>query len=463
MILSSLRTKLFLLNILFVPLICFGQLEYHTGAKQEDNAYNQIQAYEESFRGSVPKSYSIKQYTPKVGNQLRFKHSVGWSIAYSTTILESIGYGRVNKSEITRSMKSPYFINMLLSDSVAVCESDISLSESLYLLSEFGIPGLLDYIDICPSGKNQKAIEKADKSNYFTYYKLFETNETTQQKAEKIKKKLVMDKPVIVGFHCPPSFVHAGEFWKPTELFDPKFPLQALTIVGFDDEKHGGAFEVMNSWGKDWGNEGFIWIPFEELDFLRYGFSVETSYGGDEPLNFSGAFRLELSDSSMVEVVQGRQRGLFNALVTEDNFAFRFKGESNKPVFVKAYYKGENGDVSQIYPTSSWRSSLLEHTFRSYNLPDADNYYTINNEIFFRLYFFISPGSLDETDFTGLIKNSDSMLDILRTADLDFSKNVVWDAEKGKYFSRLQEKDIIPMIVEFDIIKARKLVDDQSE
>ena len=34
-----------------------------------------------------------------------------------------------------------------------------------------------------------------------------------------------------------------------------------MTIVGYDDEKQ--AFKIMNSWGKGWGEEGYMWLNYE--------------------------------------------------------------------------------------------------------------------------------------------------------------------------------------------------------
>ena len=34
--------------------------------------------------------------------------------------------------------------------------------------------------------------------------------------------------------------------------------MHAMTIIGYDDNKYGGAFEVMNSWGEAFGNKGFV-------------------------------------------------------------------------------------------------------------------------------------------------------------------------------------------------------------
>jgi len=35
----------------------------------------------------------------------------------------------------------------------------------------------------------------------------------------------------------------------------------AMLVVGYDDTKK--AFKAVNSWGKNWGNNGFVWIDYK--------------------------------------------------------------------------------------------------------------------------------------------------------------------------------------------------------
>lgn len=48
----------------------------------------------------------------------------------------------------------------------------------------------------------------------------------------------------------------------------------AQCVVGYDDTKYGGSFLIMNSWGPEWGNNGFAWVRYP--DFKRY---VREAYG----------------------------------------------------------------------------------------------------------------------------------------------------------------------------------------
>jgi hypothetical protein len=49
-----------------------------------------------------------------------------------------------------------------------------------------------------------------------------------------------------------------------------------MTVIGYDDRKFGGAFQIMNSWGPEWGNNGVAWVRYG--DFKTY---VREAYGID--------------------------------------------------------------------------------------------------------------------------------------------------------------------------------------
>lgn len=40
----------------------------------------------------------------------------------------------------------------------------------------------------------------------------------------------------------------------------------AVTIVGYDDNRYGGAFKIMNSWGTSHGDGGYFWFPYNFMN-----------------------------------------------------------------------------------------------------------------------------------------------------------------------------------------------------
>ena len=39
----------------------------------------------------------------------------------------------------------------------------------------------------------------------------------------------------------------------------------AIHVVGYDKNRGAGAFQIQNSWGTDWGDAGYGWLPFDYL------------------------------------------------------------------------------------------------------------------------------------------------------------------------------------------------------
>ena len=82
----------------------------------------------------------------------------------------------------------------------------------------------------------------------------------------------------MVGMVAPNSFFMAAKVWEPQPQDDPLDPLlrgHALCIIGYDDKQHGGAFRVVNSFGKGWGEGGFCWITYRTMTrFARFGYRI---------------------------------------------------------------------------------------------------------------------------------------------------------------------------------------------
>ena len=82
----------------------------------------------------------------------------------------------------------------------------------------------------------------------------------------------------------------------PDDGGDTFYGYHAVTLVGYDDNMYGGAFRMVNSWGKNWGDNGYTWITYNwikqcaeegwEMTEKSPDFTVEvTSPNGGENFN----------------------------------------------------------------------------------------------------------------------------------------------------------------------------------
>jgi hypothetical protein len=81
---------------------------------------------------------------------------------------------------------------------------------------------------------------------------------------------------MVCGFYMQPMM--GQDVWNPTQddASMMGFGGHAQCVVGYDDAKYGGAFLIMNSWGPQWGNNGFTWVRYKHFQyFVREAYGLE--------------------------------------------------------------------------------------------------------------------------------------------------------------------------------------------
>lgn len=75
------------------------------------------------------------------------------------------------------------------------------------------------------------------------------------------KAALASHHPCVTAFDVPPDFGEVGRTGVWLDRGGKAVGAHAVLLWGYDDAR--GAFRVMNSWGADWGNDGWFWLPYE--------------------------------------------------------------------------------------------------------------------------------------------------------------------------------------------------------
>lgn len=105
------------------------------------------------------------------------------------------------------------------------------------------------------------------------YYRLDPPNTPTSTVLENIKTNLAANLPAMFGFSVyssiPPSGDGKGEIPYPSSG-DSLEGGHAVLAVGYDDNKKigskKGALLIRNSWGTEWGDRGYGWLPYAYVE-----------------------------------------------------------------------------------------------------------------------------------------------------------------------------------------------------
>lgn len=100
------------------------------------------------------------------------------------------------------------------------------------------------------------------------YIKLFQPTTRPQQKLYDLRKAITRGNPVIVELQINNEFknLRQARIWNPMEGDKTPAGTHYVVVVGYDENKK--MVEILNSWGREWGNNGYIWINYDDLGNL---------------------------------------------------------------------------------------------------------------------------------------------------------------------------------------------------
>lgn len=157
------------------------------------------------------------------------------------------------------------------------------LRTTMQAIAMFGIPPETYYpYDIAKYDEEPKAFHYAMSQNYqaLTYYRLDQYGATADQIIARIQTNILLNRAVMFGFVVYVTDDKKGHVLLPKGNQEMSGG-HAVVAVGYDNSyeilhpdgiKTVGAFKFANWWGKEWGDNGFGWIPYE---FIRLGIAVD--------------------------------------------------------------------------------------------------------------------------------------------------------------------------------------------
>ena len=262
---------------------------FATGGVLDPKEYAKAQVYEglteDDIRNPLPGFISLARYAPPRLNQGKQGSCVAWSAAYGAhTILASASTGMPAQQV---AFSPAYLYNQI---ALQGCQGSY-LERAMNAMRRKGrVPfNAFPYDENnCTRPVPSSLDGVAAQNRIHGFNRLTGGEDVSGLSIRAIKEHLATGAPVVIGMMVGGSFMDGmigRKLWEPTrsDYSMAGFGGHAMTVIGYDDRLAGGAFQIMNSWGPEWGDNGIGWVRY--ADFKHF---TREAYGID-PLPVQGA------------------------------------------------------------------------------------------------------------------------------------------------------------------------------
>ncbi len=346
----------------------FSQSGYNFNA----DTFKKASVYEgladDDTKNPLPESISLLRFAPDRQNQGQQGSCVAWSSVYAArTIVEAASTGQSGNN----TAYSPAFVYNQIG--LEGCQGAY-IQNAMEFMTNKGVVAYNDfpYSDQdCSRQPNNALWNKASQNKMLGFTRLTDGESTQGISIRAIKEHLAKDAPVVIGMMVGGSFMQemkGKELWTPTDEDRSQmgFGGHAMCVIGYDDrrvakyangETYAGAFQIMNSWGDDWGVNGVAWVGYADFkEFVReaYGIDPMPKRGAAVNAVFECAIGLVKNDDRQYIPLRLRSGNVFETVNTVAP-GTRFKMEIKNSVECYTYIFGQETDGSSytLFPYPS--------------------------------------------------------------------------------------------------------------
>lgn len=456
-------------------------VEYGTGLILSEEKYSEVPLHApltRSLYAAVPTEYSLKEYIPEPLSQGQYGTCVGWASSNARTILYAKGNNIKGTKNISNIRFSPGFIYHNIKLDKSGCTNGSYIEDAMYLLKNEGVVKLSNLSELCPTSIDPFVKSQAAKYKIDNYTRLFDYVSSGNDRIQAIKKSISEGNPVVFGMKTPPSFHTCGEVWTPSESSSGSYGGHAMCLIGYDDNKFGGAFEILNSWGDAWGSNGLTWIRYNDFaQFVHTAFEIAdnikptpnptpdpedtdpdfvghvefiTENNITMPVNFFSDNGLDVVTNEEVISFPNSYR---MATTYSSGTKFRLYITNNKPAYVYAIASDRNNRNSLIFPYNENISPLLNYASNQIAIPDEEHYIMMDNVV--GADYFCLLYSNEEIDISALISHLDSnrgqnFFDTITGflgEKIIQSENISFEKNKVSFSAFSDGKSVLPVFV----------------
>lgn len=225
-------------------------------------------AYSPLIGAALPSSVDLSSDMPPPGNQGNQQSCVAWAVAYALKSYQE----RVERQWSLSSTSginadhvfSPSFIYNQINGGV---DQGSNFGDAFHVLITQGAAPLsaMPYTSSPFAAVPSSAKSAAQPFRVDTFRGVDPSN------VQELKAQLAAGHPMVIAGRMYQQFISQGpnQVWSTAN--GPIVGRHAMTLVGYDDGR--GAFKVINSWGNNWGSNGYGWISYD-----LFGLVIDEAY-----------------------------------------------------------------------------------------------------------------------------------------------------------------------------------------
>ncbi len=216
---------------------------------------------------NLPTKYDITDKFPPIGNQGSYGTCVGWATAYNlksalSAIDLKLSNGDLQKQNNQFSPKDIFF--SIPNDKKGEKCNGTQFEHALDLLQSRGVATLqtvpYENLGDCNTQPESNWTAEAGKHK-IKYWRRIEAT------VQSIKENIANNVPVVFGARLSDNFMtwNSDAVLSSNSTYDNvgQHAGHALIISGYDNSRGAkGAFRVVNSWGENWADAGYIWVDY---------------------------------------------------------------------------------------------------------------------------------------------------------------------------------------------------------
>ncbi|MCS7018830.1 MAG: C1 family peptidase [Cytophagales bacterium] len=331
----------------------------------------------------TPSAASLKPFCPTPKDQGNTGTCTAWAAAYAArTILMAQQRNLTLPYFVDKIAFSPSFIYNQIRGNQG-CQHGTYLVDALFTLKSVGAIFYSEFGFDCSKQVGFEYRLRARKHAIQDYRRLFSAREAADRSAivRYIKKALAEGKPVVTAIRYLPSLDKAKGVWSPLPQESSHY-YHAVTVVGYDDKQYGGAFELMNSWGTEWGNSGFIWVKYEDFQSLCMEAYEMIDFPAKEVPSEKESFRASVvlkQHNGNIMKLSG-YKGQYQTVATYSaGTRFQMQLFSQEAMYVYAFGIDSQDQFSQLFPTRVNQSPLISYARAHFILPAEDLFIEMDN------------------------------------------------------------------------------------